>query len=340
MYYGAIDLHSNNSVLGLIDDQGQRLHMRKLPNDLETIKRTLDPFAAQLRGIVVESTYNWYWLVDGLQAAGYQVHLANPTATEPYSGLKHSDDSSDAWWLAELLRLKLLKEGHVYPRSERATRDLLRKRAHLVQQRTQNILSVQNLICRNTGVPIKSNQVRKLTVEGIEGSYGQEEDRALAITCSLRIIDTLDKEIAIIEKQVKNKIRLSRGYQLLQETAPGIGEILAMVIQLEAGDMSRFASVGDFASYCRCVKSERLSNQKKKGTGNRRNGNKYLAWAFIEAANFAIRYDATIQRFYQRKEARSKTIIGRMTVAHKLARACYYVLRDQVPFDTAKCFGQ
>lgn len=338
MYYGAIDLHSNNSVLGVIDSDGQRLHMRKLPNDLETIKRTLAPFATNLQGIVVESTYNWYWLVDGLQEVGYKVHLANPTATEPYSGLKHSDDSSDAWWLAELLRLKLLKEGYVYPRSERAIRDLLRKRAHLVRQRTQNVLSVQNLACRNTGIPIKSNQMRKLTTEGIERSYKLEEDRALAITCSLRIIDALDKEIAIIETQVKNKIKLSQSYQLLQ-TAPGIGKILAMVIQLETGAMSRFPTVGDFSSYCRCVKTEKLSNQKKKGNGNRRNGNKYLAWAFIEAANFAIRFNPAIKKFYQRKQAKSKSVVARMAVAHKLARACYYVLRDQVPFDVTKCFN-
>lgn len=338
MYYGAIDLHSNTSVLGVIDSEGQRLHMRKLPNDLEMIKTTLAPFAANLQGIVVESTYNWYWLVDGLQEIGYKVHLANPTATAPYSGLKHSDDPTDAWWLAELLRLKLLKEGYVYPRSERAIRDLLRKRAHFVRQRTQNILSVQNLTCRNTGAVLRSNEVRKLTPEGVERSYNQEEYRAFAITSSLRIIDALDTEIATIEKQVKNKIKLSQPFQLLQ-TVPGIGEILAMEIMLETGTISRFPSVGDFSSYCRCVNSVRISNGKKKGNGNRRNGNKYLSWAFVEAANFAIRFDPMINRFYQRKQAKSKSVVARMAVAHKLARACYYMLRDQVPFDVTKCFG-
>jgi len=113
-----------------------------------------------------------------------------------------------------------------------------------------------------------------------------------------------------------------------------------MVIQLETGTMSRFPTVGDFSSYCRCVKSEKLSNRKKKGIGNRRNGNKYLAWAFIEAAHHAIRCYATIQRFYQRKQARSNLIVARMAVAHKIARGCYYVLRDQVPFDIEKCFGK
>jgi transposase len=131
LYYSGIDLHSDNNVLGVIDSTGKRLSIKRLPNDLETVKKALKPFAADLEGIVVESTYNWYWLVDGLQEAGFKVHLANPSAMEQYSGLKHADDETDTWWLAELLRLKLLKEGYVYPRAERAVRDLLRKRAHL-----------------------------------------------------------------------------------------------------------------------------------------------------------------------------------------------------------------
>ena len=242
MYYGAIDLHKNNSVLGIIDADGQRLCVRKIPNDLALIKKALGPFAENLEGIVVESTFNWYWLVDGLQDAGYRVHLANPTAIQQYSGIKHTDDVTDSWWLAELLRTRQLKEGFVYPRAERAVRDLLRKRAHLVKQRTQNILSIQNLTCRNTGGRLSANQTKQLTEETVQKFYDQEEERALAINCSLRVIQTLKREITIIEKQVKSKLKLSQPYQVLQ-SVPGIGELLAMVIMLEAGDMSRFPGV-------------------------------------------------------------------------------------------------
>jgi len=101
--------------------------------------------------VVVESTYNWYWLVDGLMEADYRVHLANPAAMQQYSGLKYTDDHSDARWLAHLLRLGVLPEGFIYPKAERAVRDLWRKRAHLVRQHTANVLSVQNLMARNTG---------------------------------------------------------------------------------------------------------------------------------------------------------------------------------------------
>jgi transposase len=338
LYYGAIDLHSDNSVLGIMDDRGQRLCSRRLPNQLEVIRKAVDPFAAELKGIVVESTYNWYWLVDGLREAGYQVHLANTAATEPYSGLKHSDDETDAWWLAELLRLGLLKEGYVYPQQQRALRDLLRKRAHLVQQRSRNILSVQNLTNRNLGVRLSGREAKRLSVAGITETY-DNEDLALALTSTLEIMGVLDKQIRIIEKRVKDKVKLSEPYQLLQ-TVSGIGEILAMAIMLEAGEIGRFPTVGDFASYCRCVKSQRLSNHKKKGTGNRKNGNAWLRWAFIEAANFAIRFNPVIQRYYRRKAGRTNAVVARSAVAHKLARASYYVLRDRVAFDVYKCFGQ
>jgi len=119
----------------------------------------------------------------------------------------------------------------------------------------------------------------------------------------------------------------------------GIGEILGLTIMLESGDMSRFPKVGNFSSYCRCVKSERFSNAKKKGEGNRKNGNKYLAWAFIEAANFAVRYNDKIKAFYQKKKAKTNGIIAIKAVANKLARARYHILKDQVAFDVNKAFS-
>jgi transposase len=108
---------------------------------------------------------------------------------------------------------------------------------------------------------------------------------------------------------------------------------------LETGAISRFDTVGDYASYCRCVGSERLSNGKRKGRGNTKNGHRYLAWAFVEAANFAVRDNAQIKRYYPRKCARSNGIVAIKTVAHQLARACYYILRDRVPFDVNKAFA-
>jgi len=143
--------------------------------------------------------------------------------------------------------------------------------------------------------------------------------------------------VKIIEKAVKKKARLKPEFKKPQ-TVPGIGIVLALTIMLETGDICRFAKVGNYASYCRCVGSIRLSNGKKKGKGNAKNGNRHLSWAFVEAANFAIRYNDDIKRFYQRKRAKTNKMVAIKTVAHKLARACYYILRDQVEFDLQRAF--
>ncbi len=144
--YAGFDLHSNNSHLGIIDEDGKRVLNKKLPNDWELISETLDHFRTDIKGIAVESTYNWYWLSDLLNEDGYRVHLANPLKMQQYSGLKYSDDKHDAFWLAEMLRLKILPEGYIYPKEQRPIRDLLRKRGHLVRLRTSLIVSLQNII--------------------------------------------------------------------------------------------------------------------------------------------------------------------------------------------------
>lgn len=149
--YGGIDLHANNSVIVILNDQDQVVDHKRLPNELERILARLAPHQTQLSGLVVESTYNWYWLVDGLMEAGYRVYLANTAAIQQYEGIKFSNDFSDAQWLAHMLRLGILPEGYIYPKEDRGVRDLLRKRMQLVQQRTRNLLSIQTQASRNTG---------------------------------------------------------------------------------------------------------------------------------------------------------------------------------------------
>ena len=123
--YSAIDLHSNNHVLTIINEQDQKVFERRLPNKLAVTLQALTPYQEDLCGIAVESTYNWYWLVDGLMDAGYQLHLVNTAAVQQYEGLKHTDDNHDAFWLAHLLRLGILPTGYIYPKEQRAVRDLL-----------------------------------------------------------------------------------------------------------------------------------------------------------------------------------------------------------------------
>jgi transposase len=244
----------------------------------------------------------------------YRVHLANPAAIQQYSGLKYTDDHSDARWLAHLLRLGVLPQGYIYPKAERPVRDLLRKRAHLVRQHTANVLSVQNILARNTGARFSGKRMQELTKQELTTLLA-DETQVLAVTSSLVVLDCLRHQIKRLEQSVHKHLQHTPSYEQLL-TVQGIGPILAQTITLETGAISRFPSVGNYASYCRCVDSTKISNGKRKGTGNVKNGNPYLAWAYMEAAQFAL-------RFYQRKLAKSRnnTVLARKAVAHKLSRA-------------------
>ena len=335
--YGGIDFHSNNCVFNLVDNEGHVVLKKRLRNNLEIILGLLDPHRDVLAGLVVESTYNWYWLVDGLMEAGYKVHLANTTAIQQYSGLKHGDDDSDANWLANMLRLGILPEGYIYPKEERMLRDLLRKRLQLVQQKTSNLLSIQGLYDRHLNKRLNSNKVKQLTADQLVADYHDVSVR-MAVNGNLVILNCLAEQIRLIERSLKQRLKLRDEFVNLT-SIDGIGLILALTIMLETGEIARFQRVGQYASYCRCVSGARYSNGKRKSKTNSKNGNKYLAWAFVEAANFAIRYNETVKRYYQRKLSKTNVIVARKTVAHKLARACFYVLRDQVEFDVNKAFG-
>ena len=334
--YGGMDLHSTNVVTQLIDEQDKVIYRKKQGCDLEQIVRGLETLKDDIEGLAVESTYNWYWLVDGLIDAGYCVHLVNTAAVKQYEGLKYTDDDSDAFWLAHLLRLGILPTGYIYPKQSRAIRDLLRKRGQLVRQRTAHVLSIENLYTRNTGSRPSCNAVKALSQEQIQQQF-DDPNVALAIDSNRVIMTTLDQQIKVLEQAILKQAQLDDRYRYLL-TISGVGQVLALTIMLETGNIERFAQVGNFTSYCRCVGSEKWSNGKKKDHGNSKNGNKYLAWAFIEAANFAIRFNEQAKRFYQRKTAKSSRVVALKAVAHKLARASFYVMRDQVPFDSAKLF--
>jgi transposase len=269
---------------------------------------------------------------------GYKVHLANPSAIQQYSGLKHADDKHDAFWLAEMLRLGILKEGYIYPKQERPVRDLLRKRSHLVKLRTSLVISLQNILSRNLGRKVNVNDVRCVREDRITPLLEMSEDLALAGRVSKEAIDHLTQQINKIEWALKKRMALKEEYRYLL-TLQGVGKILALTIMLETGPISRFATVGDYVSYCRKVPSQWTSNGKWKGSGNSKNGNKYLAWAYSEASDFAGRLYPEPRAYYQRKMQKTNAAVAHSALANKLSRAGYYVMRDQVPFQPEKLFG-
>jgi transposase len=276
----------------------------------------------------VESTYNWYWLVDGLQAADYPVRLANPAKMQQYSGLKRTDDQSDALWIAEMLRLGILPEGYIYPKAERPVRDMLRRRMLVVRQATQTLLSLQSMVTRHTGQSVSAAKLQDWTLKEVRDTFVDAYSQPRHPMSGLELLGEQRRIQHSLEKQVLAVAKPTGPFQRLL-TIPGIGNILGITITLETGPIGRFASAGDYASYCRTVNSPDI----------RCRGNKYLAWAYVEAAHFAQRYSPRAQAWFASKTARAGRVVAVKALACKLAKAAFYVMRDEVDFDENKLFG-
>lgn len=336
--YGGLDLHGDNVYCVLMDQEYRTVFEQRLPNDIDQVQTALEPYRDRLTGLAVESTYNWYWLVDGLQALKYPTSLANPAKMQENIGLKNANDKTDARFIAKQMVMGVLPEGYIYPREERPVRDLLRRRMRLVHMRTAEWLSLEGLVARHSGKDLGIQALNKLEDGELKKLLGNDPVVMESAQISYRHIAFLDREVRMIERLAESRIKLDGGYERLLDI-PGIGRILAMTIKLETGPIGRFPGPGNYASYCRAVKSEHTSNDRKKGEGNSKSGNRYLAWAYVEAAIFAIRFNPELRAWYQRKAARTKRVVALKAMANKLAKACYFILRDGVAFDVKKLVG-
>src|SRR3990167_6176560 len=323
--YGAIDLHSNNNFSMISDGEDRVIRKKKLTNDLGEVDLFFRDYKTQMRTIVVESTYNGYWLVDGLQELGYEVKLANPAAMQQYRGLKYSDDETDAQWLNRINRLGVLPEGYIYPKELRGLRDLLRKRMLLVQTRTGLSNSLKHQYQSWRGIDMSRLKIQKLEVDDIrevfEDPYLQQSAEVFAES-----IQSLTRHVNEIEGSVFKALKedmLVRRLVIL----PGIGKILGWMIRLEIGELERFEAVENYLSYCGLVESKRMSNAKIKGRGNAKNRNKYLRWAYAEAAIAALR-NVRIKKYHDRLLKKKGPVKAKAIVASKLARVSFMLMKD------------
>jgi transposase len=335
--YCGIDLHSNNSVVSVQDNKGRQVYEKRLPNELAIIIDALEPYREELQGCVVESTYNWYWLVDGLMDVGHHVHLANPAAIKQYSGIKHTNDFTDARFLAHLLSLNILPTGYIYPKETRGIRDLLRRRLLLVNQRSCQRTSLQSLLARHTGKRLSERKLKSLSSEDLKNLLPIPCVSLMAETF-LTMIDSITQAISQLEDAVSEHCLQQKNYHLLTSIS-GVGKILGATIALETGNIQRFPNAGHYLSYARCVNSQKMSNGKIKGHNNRKNGNRYLGLAFMQAAHMATIWDPRVKRFYQKKQSKVHIMVAKKSVAGKLGRAVYHMLLKQEPFDVERAFG-
>lgn len=336
-YYAGIDLHSNNLVIALVDKDGRRIKDKRLPCNMEKVLEFLKQYTNKINCIAVESTYNWYWLVDGLQDAGYDVVLANPAGNIQYEGLKHADDKTDAYFIAELLRLGILKCGYIYQRDKRSVRDLLRRRHFMVSKRTAMILSLKNQHTRIHGKDLPTKALKASNNQEI-GALFSDRYESLSASMTCQLIEDLNTSIAKMEKACWSFAHKLPGYKQVR-TLPGIGEVLGAMIVLETGDIKRFKTPERYASYCRTVAAKRKSNGKAKAVNNTKCGNPHLSWAYVEAANLARRYDDHARRWFDKKVAKTNRSTATKALACKLAKVTWHVMTHGSDYNASRLFN-
>ena len=339
-FYCGIDLHATNSFLCVIDDKDKVLLKEKLKNDLGAILHALESFSPR-PSIVVEATINWYWLVDGLQEAGFDVKLAHSMALYMITGAKVKTDRRDAFSLAKLLRLDAIPEAYIYPKAKRPIRDLLRKRKQVVRLRANAYGALRRVLLQHGIYGYSQATIKSLTEEQLDQHL---EHFATQAGCHLEVqrIRFYSDQIKTLENIILSSVSDDQRFELLQ-TIPGVGKILALTILYESGDINRFQSAKHFCSYARVVPGiAQSSGVSKRGRGSKQ-GNPHLKWAFCQAAAISVRYNTGIRKFRQRHLARrrskAKKLVTLCIVSHKLAIASYNILKNRVPFKQELMFG-
>lgn len=341
MFYCGIDLGARDSHLCVIDDSLSILLQLKVANELPRISNLLLPFKPHLQ-IVVESTFNWYWIVDGLSDLGFDLSLAHTLGLSMITKAKVKTDRRDAFTLAKLLRAAVIPKAYIYPASTRPIRDLLRRRMHIVALRAQEYGSLRQLLLREGILDSSRNQIKLAEDEDLRDWFSHP----LVVTSAslqLQRIDLLSSQIQQLEQQILDLTRDKVDYKRLLKIS-GIGRILALTILYEVGEIGRFQTVRHFSSYCRVVPGVAQSGAVSRRGRSSKQGNSYLKSALSQAAVAAVRSYPAIRRCYERHLKRhrgsARKLVAYNVIAHKLAQAVYFVLKQGADYREEMLFGK
>ena len=334
-FYCGIDLHARKMYVCILDAEGQiRLH-QNIKTDPEAFLRIITPFREDIV-VTVECIFTWYWLADLCQKEGIPFVLGHALYMKAIHGGKTKNDKIDSHKIAVLLRGGMIPMAYVYPQKMRATRDLLRRRNHLMRKRAELFAHIQNT---NTQYNLSESFGCIAKPQNRNGIVEQFEHPAVqkSMAVDLEVIRTYDTILTDLERTI---IKLANhhdpvSYALLQ-SIHGVGRILGLVMLYEIEDIDRFPRVQDFASYSRLVKCSHESNGKKYGTHGNKIGNAHLKWAFSEAAILFLKGNDPAKRYFDRlihKHGKAKAL---SILAHKLGRAVYLMLKNKEAFDQEK----
>ncbi len=341
-HYVGVDLHARTLQLCVIDGKkGERvLERAKVPNRLPLILELLEPFKDNA-SVAIESTFNWYWLVDGLQDAGFDVHLAHTLGISRITKAKVKTDRRDAYRLARLLRSGDLAEAYIYPKETRPIRDLIRHRQRLVSARSGEYARIRIQLYREGILEHSRASVQAITDVEINALFDHPATVRIA-EFELERIRLLRIQINTIEQSIKSLAKDHPGLELLRQL-PGVDLALAPIIFFETGEIERFETYRDYSSYCRLIPGCANSANSSKPSRARKEGNPQLKSAYTQAAVHAMRTNSIVKRYAQRhlarRSGRGGKAIVRNNVGHKLAIAVWVMLTDGVDYDPTLLFG-
>lgn len=364
-YYIGQDLHQDNVVVHVCRNEFSNGSIRCKtilskkfsivgPEAIAAYFKALEPYCFnQPHTAIVESTYNWYWMADGFESRGWNLLLADPS-TVSRANIKYADDYTDAAYLAECLRTGSLRTTWVMPKDDRAIRDLARYRMTLVEDRARLKTIIVNMITNHLSIKLTSDklirEIDKSVEAAIESPSEEVAQQVLATYFDHRLVRIkvgsllnrirfLATEIEQLDQELLSLLKPNLYSKSLQ-TIKGCGFVTSMIIALEIGEIERFNTHKDFVSYCRLAPTSKLSNGKSKGVGNAKNGNAYLSWAFTELANLVVRFNPEAKRYYDRLFNRSRLRVKAIrSLAAKMARAIFMMLKHGETFDLKRCFG-
>lgn len=334
-HYCGIDLHARKKYVCILDSEGTVLVHREINCNPESFLRIVVPYRENLV-VGVECMFAWYWLADLCRNENIEFVLGHALYMKAVHGGKAKSDKIDAHKIALLLRGGMFPLAYAYPPEMRATRDLLRRRNFFVRKRAELIAHIQNTVIQYNLAPLGCDLGVEENRHGVAQLFPDPEVRKI-IQIDVAMIDAFDDVLKVLEPNIEKTARQHNQQTLkLLRSINGVGKILGLVMLYEIHDINRFPTVQDFSSYCRLVKCAHESAGKKKGTGGSKIGNVHLKWAFSEAAVFFMRHNPpakTLVENLAKIHGKGKAL---SILAHKLARAIFYMLKNNVPFDRDK----
>src|SRR5262245_32573194 len=336
-YYCGIDLHARSMYLCILDPKGEIVLHRNMPCGPEPFLKAIAPYREDI-AVAVECMFTWYWLADLCAQHGIAFVLGHALYMKAIHGGKAKNDKIDSQKIAVLLRGGMLPQAYVYPAAMRATRDLLRRRLHLTRKRAELLAHIQNTNSQYNLPAIGKKIAYKANRDGVVERFSDPAVQK-SVEVDLTLIGCYDQLLSDVELTIVQTAKQHDAHTLYRlQSIPGIGKILSLVLLYEIHDISRFPRVQDFVSYCRLVKCAQESAGKRYGTSGAKIGNAYLKWAFSEAAVLFLRNNPAGQTYLTRLEKKHGKGKALTVLAHKLARAVYYILRRDTVFDRDKFF--